>query len=174
MQQQSNSSAAPLPWPPSLILQQRPQAAALLRGSREYPNLRGAVGFYQGVGGVFVVTEVLGLPAGENQPCDRPIFAMHMHSDGACSGNAEDPFANAGSHFNPGDCSHPAHSGDFPPLFGNGGYAFSAFFTNRFSVAEAIGKTVIIHARPDDFTTQPAGNSGAKIACGVITAIRRQ
>ena len=79
-----------------------------------------------------------------------------------------DPFAGAMSHYNPKGCEHPYHAGDLPPLFGNGGSALSLFLTNRFSVREITGKTVIIHDRPDDFTTQPSGNSGTKIACGVI------
>lgn len=40
--------------------------------------------------------------------------------------------------------------------------------TDRFTIDETIGKTVIIHAKPDDFVTQPSGNAGEKIACGVI------
>ena len=55
-----------------------------------------------------------------------------------------------------------------PPLFWNNGYAFQMFLTDRFTVKEIIGKTVIIHDNADDFTTQPSGNSGEKIACGVI------
>lgn len=43
-----------------------------------------------------------------------------------------------------------------------------AFTTDRFSVEEIVGKTIIIHSNVDDFTTQPGGNSGEKIACGVI------
>ncbi len=50
----------------------------------------------------------------------------------------------------------------------NNGYAFSAFLTDCFSLSEVMGKTVIIHGNPDDFTTQPSGNSGEKLACGVI------
>lgn len=42
------------------------------------------------------------------------------------------------------------------------------FFTNRFSIEEIIGRTVVIHDMTDDFKTQPSGNSGKKIACGVI------
>lgn len=48
------------------------------------------------------------------------------------------------------------------------GYALSIFLTNRFRVEEIIGRTIVIHASPDDFKTQPAGNAGEKIACGVI------
>ena len=72
------------------------------------------------------------------------------------------------THYNPKDCPHPYHAGDMPPLFGNNGEAFMAFMTDRFTVEEIIGKTVIIHSNPDDFTTQPGGNSGEKIACGKI------
>ncbi len=55
-----------------------------------------------------------------------------------------------------------------PPLFGNNGEAFMTFETNRFSVREIINRVVIIHRNPDDFTTQPSGDSGEMIACGKI------
>ena len=55
-----------------------------------------------------------------------------------------------------------------PPLFSNRGYALQAFLTDRFTVGEILGRTVIIHDGTDDFTSQPAGNAGARIACGVI------
>ena len=50
------------------------------------------------------------------------------------------------------------------------GYAFSAFLTDRFTVKEIVGRTVIMHSSPDDFTSQPSGNAGEKIACGEIVA----
>lgn len=59
-------------------------------------------------------------------------------------------------------------AGDMSVLFGNNGYAFSVFLTNRFRLSDVIGKTVIIHKDPDDYITQPSGNAGEKIACGVI------
>jgi Cu-Zn family superoxide dismutase len=55
-----------------------------------------------------------------------------------------------------------------PPLFAANGHAFSAFLTDRFSINDIIGKTVVIHDSPDDFSTQPSGNSGSKLACGQI------
>ena len=63
---------------------------------------------------------------------------------------------------------HPQHAGDFPPLLGNHGKAYMKVFSDRFSVEEIIGKTVIVHSDPDDFRTQPSGNAGRKIACGII------
>lgn len=80
----------------------------------------------------------------------------------------DDPFADAMPHYDPNGCEHPHHAGDLPPLFENNGFALSLVLTDRFSVDEVIGRTVIVHADPDDFTTQPSGNSGEKIACGVI------
>lgn len=83
----------------------------------------------------------------------------------------DDPFADTMGHYNPNGCEHPYHAGDLPPLFGNNGIALSLFLTNQFSVNEVIGKTIVIHDHPDDFITQPSGNSGTKIACGVIRRI---
>ncbi|MBQ9989325.1 MAG: superoxide dismutase family protein [Lachnospiraceae bacterium] len=71
-------------------------------------------------------------------------------------------------HFNPTGMSHPFHAGDFPPLLSNQGYAWTAFFDRRFTLEEIIGKTVVIHAHADDFTSQPSGNPGTPIACGDI------
>lgn len=149
------------------LLRQAPQALSVIRGSAAYPDLQGEVRFYQLQSGVLVVAEVMGLPVSE-KPCGDRIFAFHIHDGSECSGNAQDPFADSGMHYNPQDCLHPYHAGDMPPLFGNDGTAFSAFVTNRFSVQEVVGKTVIIHDKPDDFTTQPSGNAGTKIACGKI------
>ncbi|MBO5199597.1 MAG: superoxide dismutase family protein [Lachnospiraceae bacterium] len=149
------------------ILVRRPQAWARLAGSEEYPEIRGLVRFYQTMYGTVVVTEVMGLPNPAGG-CDSPIFGYHIHEGGDCGGNMSDPFADSMTHYNPHDCPHPYHAGDLPPLFGAKGYAFAMGLTDRFQVDEIVGKTVIIHASPDDFTTQPSGNSGAKIACGVI------
>ena len=154
------------------MLIQRPHAMALIKGSKDYPQIRGNIRFFQTKKGVLAAIEVSGLPASSNK-CENRIFAFHIHSGGSCSGNENDPFADALTHYNPDNCPHPHHAGDMPPLFGCNGNAFSAFFTDRFSVDEIIGKTVIIHSSPDDFTTQPSGNSGTKIACGVINRIRR-
>ncbi len=63
---------------------------------------------------------------------------------------------------------HGNHAGDFPVLFSNDGYAEMTFFTNRFKPWEVIGKSVIIHQNPDDYRSQPSGNSGKRLACGVI------
>lgn len=144
-----------------------PAAQAVINGSAQYPDIRGTASFYPVINGTLVITEVQGLPFTPGA-CNARIFALHIHEGASCTGNAQDPFANTGGHYNPDECEHPQHAGDLPPLFGNEGYAWGAVVTNRFDINEVIGHTIIIHAGPDDFTTQPAGNAGAKIACGVI------
>ncbi len=183
----------------SSFMKKPPSAWASVRGNEQYPALKGTVRFYQMSKGVLVVAEFDGLPKGET-PCQSPIFAFHIHSGTSCEnggnvppmqnggsvppvqngGNVPpmqnggnggvDAFPNSHTHYNPHNCPHPYHAGDMPPLFGSNGYAFLTFVTSRFTVNEIIGKTVIIHSSPDDFSTQPSGNSGEKIACGVIVA----
>ena len=147
-----------------------PDAVARVSGAPGYPELRGEILFWQTRRGVLVLAQVSGLPPQGCGTCDQPVFAMHIHAGGSCTGTQEDPFSDTDGHFNPGGCEHPAHAGDLPPLFSNNGLAWNAVLTNRFTVRAVLGRTVIIHAGRDDFTTQPAGNAGAKIACGVIRA----
>ena len=89
-------------------------------------------------------------------------------SGNSCTGNSNDEFANAKMHLNTTDCSHPFHIGDLPPLIENNGYSYMSVLINKFNINDIIGKVIIIHDMPDDFTTQPSGNSGTKIACGKI------
>ena len=152
-------------------LRRRPDAYAIVNGSEKYPGIAGIVYFYETDYGSLVVSTVKGLPSGD-EACKSPIFAFHIHEGDSCSGDADDPFENAGMHYNPRGCPHPYHAGDLPSLLGADGYAFSAFLTDRFTVSEIIGRTVIIHSSPDDFTTQPSGNAGTKLACGEILAAR--
>ena len=153
------------------IMKGTPCAKAMIKGSDSYPCIKGDVRFYQTDMGVLVSAEIKGLPKCCSE-CRKDIFAFHLHEGKCCTGTDGDPFANAKAHYNPKDCEHPYHAGDMPPLWGNKGYAFSAFITDRFCINEIIGRTVIIHAMPDDFMTQPSGNAGEKIACGVVRDCR--
>lgn len=154
-------------------LRRRPDAYAAVRGSRDYPQINGAVRFYATPYGTVVVTEVVGLPKGYTF-CASPIFAFHIHEGESCISEENSPFSKVGMHYDPRNCPHPYHAGDMPPLFSADGYAFSAFITDRFSVEDIVGRTVIIHSSPDDFTTQPSGNAGTKIACGEIQGRARR
>lgn len=149
------------------LLQRPPDGAALLRGRKTQPSILGRVRFWQTKYGVLVMAEVTGLQD-EGKPRNAPILGFHIHSGSSCTGSEQDPFSDALTHYNPHGYPHPYHSGDLPPLFVAHGRAVSAFLTDRFTVDEVIGKTVIVHERPDDFTTQPSGNAGERIACGVI------
>lgn len=154
----------------SVLLSEKPSAVARVKGSVMYPKIQGEVWFYQTDYGVLVVADIEGLPISADK-CKSPIFAFHIHEGGSCTGNSQDPFFNVGMHYNPNTCMHPYHAGDLPPLFGANGYAFSAILSNRFTVEEVIGRSVVIHSSFDDFVSQPAGNSGIKIACGKIEGI---
>lgn len=149
------------------VLKRRPDAAAIIKGSMNYPDIYGKVMFYQLPRSVLVRAEISGLPKGDGL-CASPIYAFHIHGGTSCSGNETDPFADAQSHYNPKNCPHPYHSGDLPPIFSVNGTAFSVFLTDRFILSEVIGKAIIVHGSTDDFTTQPSGNAGEKIACGII------
>lgn len=139
-----------------------PGAVACVSGGRSAPGLRGVVRFRQKCGGVLVTAEVVGLP-------HDGFFAFHIHEGGSCRGVG---YPEVGGHYNPTGAPHPDHAGDLPPLLSNCGRAKMTILTGRFRVDDIIGKTLIIHSRPDDFTTQPAGNPGEKIACGVICPAR--
>lgn len=149
---------------------EEPQAQAFIRGSNEYPGIEGRVTFYQTPKGVLVGVEVIGLPEAER--CQNNFLGFHIHAGQFCSGNATDAFANAGMHYNPDACPHPAHAGDLPPLLVNNGQVFCVFLTDNIKIREIVGKTIVIHSKADDFTSQPAGDSGSKIACGEILSYR--
>ena len=101
---------------------------------------------------------------------------FHVHEKGDCS--APDA-TSAGGHFNPdgkphGHPSHgPHHLGDMPMLEADGGgnatlKAFLPGLALGGGPTGLAGRAVVVHAAVDDFKSQPAGNSGARIACGVI------
>lgn len=151
------------------LLYGMPAAFAPIQGSSDYPNLHGIIRFYPVVDGVLVNAEIYGLPV-QSPICSNHVFGFHIHEGTSCTGNESDPFADAKGHYNPGGCEHPAHGGDMPPLFAtHEGFAWNAFLTDRFKWGDILGHAVIVHALPDDFRTQPSGDSGAKIGCGIIT-----
>lgn len=119
-----------------------------------------------------VLLEVQGLPPGAK--------GVHVHTVGKCEGP---DFTSAGGHFNPdgrehGALNHPRgpHAGDLPNItVGADGRGRLESTTELMSlgsgprsVFDADGSAIVVHAAPDDFRTDPTGNSGARIACGVI------
>lgn len=142
-------------------------AKANIKGSSKYPNINGIVTFKEILKGVIVTVKINGLPTSNNN-CIGRFFGFHIHEGTSCSGNVEDEFANSKSHLNKTNCPHPYHIGDLPPLIENNGYAYMSVLINKFKISDILGKVIIIHDKPDDFSTQPSGNSGTKIACGKI------
>ena len=138
-----------------------PDAVAKIRGGMEAPQLSGCVEFYQENGCVLIVARISGLP----RESKTGFFGFHIHQGKGCSGT---DFSETGSHYNSTGQPHPEHAGDLPPLLAYQGSAYLSVKTDRFSVHDIIGRTIVIHSDPDDFNSQPAGNAGKKIACGVI------
>ena len=109
------------------------------------------------------------------------LHGIHVHETGVCEGPA---FASAGGHLNPAGRQHGfenpagAHEGDLPNLevAANGVGSIDAvvegatFDTSPTSLLKPGGTALVIHADPDDEMTDPAGNSGTRIACGVVVA----
>lgn len=150
-----------------LFMDNRPRAFAQLLGNESYPDLQGYVYFY-GVpnGGLLIEAEVFGLPVSGS--LDIPDFyGFHLHKTGDCSGD----FSGADGHYNPNGQPHPHHAGDMPPLRSSDGYAWLAFYDSRLELYDVVGRSVIIHKDEDDFTSQPSGNAGEMIACGVIRQV---
>lgn len=122
---------------------------------------------------VTVAIAAVGLPEGEH--------GFHLHTTGTCT--APD-FTSAGGHLNPGQKSHGAlspggkHLGDMPNLVvgaNRTGRAEVELDGDAGAVLDDIfdtdGAAVVIHAGPDDYTSDPAGNAGARIACGVLKRV---
>lgn len=139
----------------------RPRAVAWVRGDN---GLRGSVTFYPVPGGTLVTAELQGLPKSE-----AGFFGFHIHEGEGCGGV---DFGDTKGHLNPEGLPHSRHAGDLPPLLEMPeGRAFLAVKTGRFRPEDVIGRTVVVHNDPDDFHSQPSGNSGKKIGCGVIRRI---
>ena len=140
-----------------------PKAVAIIHGGEENTEISGRVEFYKRGNHVLVVANIKNLPE-----TDSGFFGFHIHEGGACTG---EDFAYTKGHFNPKNTPHPNHAGDLSPLLLCDGKAHLEVLTDRFKIGDIIGKTVIIHNSPDDFTSQPSGNAGTKIACGVIKKV---
>lgn len=118
----------------------------------------------------------ISLPAGTH--------GIHFHAVGKCEGGAT-AFSTAGAHYNPLGKEHGlanpngSHAGDAPNIvIQASGVGKVAFSTNRvtltpgtLSLFDTDGSSIVIHANPDDQVSQPSGNSGARIACGVVRAL---
>jgi Cu-Zn family superoxide dismutase len=131
----------------------------------------GTIRFVQQGDQTVVMVVVSGLPPNTEH-------GLHVHEKGDCSAPGA---MSAGGHFNPGGKPHGSfehgerHAGDLPNLRADvNGRANYLWQTDALSVRggpdSVIGRSVVVHRDPDDYTSQPAGKSGPGIACGVIVA----
>jgi Cu-Zn family superoxide dismutase len=134
----------------------------------------GTVNFSDTPAGLLVSGSLTGLSEGPH--------GIHLHTVGKCEGPA---FTSAGGHFNPSGSKHGFmtaaghHAGDMPNIIApaSGAYSFQFMvdgvkLTGATGLLDADGAAIVIHATADDYTTDPAGASGARIACGVIAATK--
>ncbi len=142
-----------------------PQAMVIIKGSEKYNKINGKAYLYSFKNGTIFKVEIEGLPnVNKNN-----FFGFHIHEGPECgSGKEEKPFEIAGDHLNLENDKHPNHIGDLPMIYSNGGYAYMEFFTSRFKPSDVINHVLMIHENMDDLMTDPAGNSGERIACGKI------
>jgi Cu-Zn family superoxide dismutase len=136
-------------------------------------GVSGTVMFSKAEGGVRVQAQVKGLKAGDH--------GFHVHEFGDCS--APDG-ASAGGHFNPAGAPHAGphdpqrHAGDMGNITAGAEGGASVDYVDpqaSFDGANSIlGRGVIVHEKADDLKTQPTGNAGGRVACGVIGAVKAQ
>jgi Cu-Zn family superoxide dismutase len=145
-----------------------PSAQALIAPTQGN-TASGTVTFVERDGKVLVEADIKDLAPG--------VHGFHIHDKGDCS--AADG-SSAGGHFNPTGAQHgspisgPHHAGDMPMLLASdSGHAKLRVELDSLALSgpnTIVGRAVIVHAQADDFQTQPTGNSGARVACGVIVA----
>ncbi len=161
---------SPVPPPPSFETRNIAPARAEVRDLDG--RVVGTANFTQTAHGVVIVAEFTGLPAGTR--------AMHVHDVGRC----EPPFTTAGAHYNPGGRAHGVrnrngfHAGDLPnftaPATGTVRVdaitqAFTLIPGNATTLYDGDGSSIMVHSAADDYESDPGGNAGTRIACGVIT-----
>jgi Cu-Zn family superoxide dismutase len=144
-----------------------PSASAVINPTSG-STANGTVMFVQrGDGSVDVSLHLTGVPPG--------VHGFHVHDKGDCGDNGNA----AGGHFNPASVAHgspsaePHHAGDFGNVTANAlGVVDVKFNTHSITVAPGpngvVGHAMVLHGNPDDLTSQPSGNAGPRIACGVV------
>ena len=127
-------------------------------------NVVGTATLVEAPGGVRMALRVRGLRPGDH--------GVHIHAVGKCEPPA---FSSAGDHYNPRNKKHGRlnpegpHAGDLGNLsVGASGAGATVATAAGVALADAVGLALIVHADPDDEKTDPAGNAGARVACGVI------
>jgi Cu-Zn family superoxide dismutase len=183
----AGSKPAAATTPTTETSQPAPQPAGQAQGARmavarlasaDDPKLSGTATFTQLVDAVRVVVDVAGV--------DKPgPHGLHLHENGKCERDpAGKHYLTAGGHFNPTAAAHACpdstthHAGDFGNIDiqpdGTGHYVRVTALLSLDGPSSPVGRSIILHAGADDCKTQPAGNSGDRLACGVVEAASGQ
>jgi len=154
----------------ALASQHELKAARADLASPTVKDIKSQVSFTEIDEGIKVIASVSGLKPGA-------VHGFHVHEKGECKGP---DFKSAGEHFNPTKHSHnspaalEAHKGDLGNLVANDkGVAKTEVIIKKdkdVNLSSFVGKALILHDGPDDYSSQPSGNSGNRIACGIIKA----
>lgn len=147
-------------------------ATATLQGAPEDADFSGTITVTPEGNGVRVVADVRGV--------DRDgRHGFHVHETGECShGEGSGHFTSAGGHFNPNNAEHTCpptasrHAGDLGNIEITNGTGRADVTTDLLTLSgpnSVVGKAIILHANEDDCQTQPTGNAGDRLACGVVS-----
>jgi Cu-Zn family superoxide dismutase len=163
------NTTAPPPEPETTALE---TATATLQGAPEDTDFKGMVTFTPEGNGVRVMVHLEGVD-------QAGAHGFHVHETGECThGEGDKHFTSAGGHFNPTGAEHacpptePRHAGDLGNVEvtdGNGHVEISTTLLSLSGANSVVGKAIILHAKADDCKTQPTGDAGDRLACGVVT-----
>lgn len=137
---------------------------AIMHGGSKNPDINGMVTFGRTERGVLITAEIYGL----SEKSESAVYPLCIHNGSCMSLDENGEFCKGEGYFNPDKLPPPMRSGDLPPLFACGGYAYMQVVTNRFSIEDIIGKSVIIHSPSKDVFPSEISDSPRKIACGII------
>jgi superoxide dismutase, Cu-Zn family len=147
-------------------------ATATLQGAPGDTDFKGTVTFTPEGNGLRVVAHLEGVD-------QAGTHGFHVHETGECThGEGDKHFTSAGGHFNPAGVEHacpptePRHAGDLGNIEVTNGSGHAESTTTLLSLSgpsSVVGKAIILHAKADDCKTQPTGDAGDRLACGVVT-----
>lgn len=163
-----SSAAAPMETPAGTMAA---STTVTMQGGPDDTDFAGTLTITPEGTGVRIVADVAGVDKDGKH-------GIHVHENGMCEHHPADagakPFSTAGGHFNPAGAEHacpptdPRHAGDLGNIDISGGKGHLELSVANLTMDQLNGKAIILHAGEDDCKTQPTGNSGDRIACGVV------
>ena len=163
-----SSAATPMETPAGTMAA---STTVTMQGAPEDTDFAGTLTISPEGTGVRIIADVAGVDKDGKH-------GIHVHENGMCehhpTGESAKPFSTAGGHFNPAGVEHacpptdPRHAGDLGNIEVSGGKGHLEISLANVTMDQLNGKAIILHAGEDDCKTQPTGNSGDRLACGVV------